>query len=392
VSFAQSQNSSDWELIGNQQVQMLENGSNPFQNNQYTYTVPFTLPLTNAPAPSAALFSAVWDDVNGSQSISVMAPDGTTFTPGSSQILNNITIHGTATTAANTPPGQKSLTLQVAAENAFSTLPTGTYKVNITSDGPLSLPVTALNSQWTSTYSYSQPTAQILGLPSSAMTTLDVPLQGQVQSGLESQATFTVFVDDDAEGHNGVPLQTNVAYGSGTPTASVDVSKLPNGVYYFYDSIDDGFNPTVYSAYSDSVLVVSPLSGQVTNAMTPTALSGITVWIDNPTLPPNGVYDPGTDYSTVTDALGQYSFAGPLPNASFQDGTTYTVGIVVGPGFQATSGSANQNFIYGTGPGETTTASLNFTLDEYTFLSGVVYNDQNNDGKDNNERPCPTCS
>src|SRR5262249_3749909 len=149
---------------------------------------------------------------------SVTAPGNITFSPGDSKVINNVTIQGFATTAANTPVGQKSLTLQVGVQNAFAALPTGSYTAKITSSTQLNLPITAGNSNWTSTYAYTQPTAKILGLPTVVQSSLSVPLQGVVQSGLGNQATFNVYADTHAGGYHGVPLATKIAYGSGTPT------------------------------------------------------------------------------------------------------------------------------------------------------------------------------
>lgn len=409
MSFMSDQDVDSWELIGNQQVQTLEDGGNIFSSNQYTYSVPYTLPPTGAPAPITATFSATWPDVGGTQTFSVVLPDGTTICPG---LISTGTSVGSsqAQPVPNTPPGQKSYMMELYVQEG--SLPTGTYTVQVQSSNALSLDISTTSDQWTAVYSYVQPEIVINSnqqLPD-ARPTLTVPVSAQVQSGLESQSVISLFIDDDPTELDGSLLTlngqgTSIPFGNGFADVTIDLSGLLAKTYYLYATINDGFNPTVTSQ-AVSVTVIPPLAGIVTDSNN-NPLAGVAVWIDNPAAP-NGVYDPplfntdtgefvSGDYSTVTDSQGAYTFSGPLPFPvvvggvtypdTFVDGESYSVGVVVTDGFELPAGVMNpQSFVFDAA----TNAKALFTLNQFTFVEGLVYNDQNNNGmRDGNERAVP---
>src|SRR5262249_27709194 len=144
-------------------------------------------------------------DAQGSQTYSVKLPDGTTISPDSQTSVNvggvQTTIFSSATQPApNTPPGQKSFTMQLFVEGNAE-LPTGEYTVVVTSTVELDLPITSPNDQWTATYAYRQPNVSINatdGQLPDAEPTVIVPLVGAVQAGLESQSFLSVYIDDDS--------------------------------------------------------------------------------------------------------------------------------------------------------------------------------------------------
>ncbi len=159
------------------------------------------------------------------------------------------------------------------------------------------------------------------------------------------------------------------------------------GSYVFSIVFNDAFNPTSVASPSDTFQSAPPLTGTLLDVGDGRnrPLSGFTVFLD---FNGDGLYE-SIEPSDITNALGQYAIysnSGTSPGLvyTFTKNTNYTVGVVLPPvGYDLPSaGSIDQTFTYEGG-----TSTVDFQVLQQATIAGVVYEDLNHDGMQDNGEP-----
>ena len=400
-------------FIGNSEVEAITSGE-VTSNGSYTYPSQYTLAAAgtsfNPPqGATAAIFSVEWPaNVGGSQSMQLTLPNNQTFTLSNGQTFNQKDSTVSNVSVSSTPSadaGMAQMTLRVVGDvnNAYAALQAGTYKFTLVSNTSL-----GQAPNFTHTFAYPTPTISLGALSNTrpAVPTLQVSLSGLVDDYFGAQTTVTVYLDDDAEGYDGVAIASSnpasnpnlgdVAVvvnseGNLTATATVDLTGLRPKAYYFYGYIDDGYNAGVLSTnYSAAVTAEPAVSGFVVDTADGRAddVSGVTVFLDLPDALGNynGVYDgpttdPGTGEQipgepTYITTSGYYEFWGPGPNQLFTNPQSIHIGVVVPIGFDLATNQANPVILQYSG----SSISTNIDLYQHSSINGTIFNDFNQNG------------
>jgi hypothetical protein len=359
-------------VIGNSQVHDIEQMTD--QGPQvYHYYGSITIPPAGAPGGvTNATVSVDWPQDQGTQTVSITLPDGTTYDESRFSSTNGL-ISLVNPAGANTPTSRVVHLEQ--SKDPFVALTPGVYQLTLTSNYQFNTAPT-----FTAVVGYTKPTIDQpvvgAGAPSGAAPfAAPVMLTGKVVTSLGPSARVTLFVDRDGSGYHGTPMPGAAdlpiqvdSQGNWSLQANWDQTGLLPLPYYLYAVINDGTNTPQYSAYSAPYTPLPPLSGTVSDPYpghNGAALAGITVYLD---LNHNGQFDPATDPSTVTGPTGFYSFYPPQLPVN----TPVDVGVVIPTGFLLDPGSRDPVQI--TYDGEHS-AVVNFGLDQLATISGTVYAD-----------------
>ncbi len=203
---------------------------------------------------------------------------------------------------------------------------------------------------------------------------------GYTASDPDSAAQVALYYTLGTTPQNGVPIVTGLAETGGAGTYTWNTAGLAPGSYRIYGVITDESNPSVYSTFAAGRVIIAPPPGQITGRVfddrnnSGTAdngeagVSGITLFLDGNN---NSALDSG-EVTATTDAFGNYAFTVPSQQ-------TYRVGVQVPAGSARTSpgGSGVQSVTLFSGG---TASEVNFGLFQTPTLSGVVFEDVNNDG------------
>jgi hypothetical protein len=354
----------DVSVIGNDEVDAINNGNDNPTPQVYRYYASFVAPL----GATYGTLGMSWPAAAGTQSIAVLPPGGSTPIDEGEFNPNTNGLALVPQYSSPNTPNAKTVHVVGDVNDPNKPLPAGVYQLILTSTSKLVSAPT-----FKGVFGYPKPTISVGDLPPDPTGTVPVPLTTSVDEGFASLTRISLFADSNNSGYNGTPIPglVNVPYQS-NPTLTWDPAGLLPLPYYVYAVINDGTNTPVYSAYSQAVTPIPALSGIVAdpkNGGKP--LSGFTVYLDDNH---NGQFDPGSDPSTTTGPSGFYAFNPPqLPVNQPVD-----VGVVIPRGFQLDPASQDpiQRTYDGTEP-----VTADFGLDELASIEGTVFDDQNRNGR-----------
>lgn len=366
--------------IGKHAIGEIKDGDYTPPTKLYTYSKSFQVPT----GATVAEFQVQWPEAKGTQTVAYE------FVPtGGSHESDNIiqqSDFGTskapnATLIANSTDAPASTLLTQLNDPQLESA--GTYYYYLYSTEKFEDPDTDLN--WQFTYSIPDPVVSLASdLPPSLDTdpTIGVNIQYQVGPGLDSGTTVTLYADTDNQGYDGFKVNSfTPSSDSGTKdNVTWNLTNLPLGEYYIYASINDGQNPTVYSAYSTqtdfeptgliSGYVVDTVNGNI-------GVPGIQMYIDQNG---DGKFDPSTEPSWTTNGDGYYRFdyEDAAHTTPLQSGSSYQVGLVTVEGVALSSGNnpraitASSSDPFGAG--------TTFGLQINSSIQGTVFQDANQNG------------
>lgn len=247
-------------------------------------------------------------------------------------------------------------------------------------------------------YTNSSISAPVLGSPApaamqrlqsgaAAITALTTGTQMPVQLdywmlGLHaSNATITLYLDDDASGYDGRAIARDLPYGTHHP---VDGGSLvhpwpvaghirrPHSAYYLYARLDSPGRSPTFSSYSGPYHISPPLHGRVVDsARTNAPLRGMRVFLDEDL---DGAFTPFIDRTVLTNPNGEFAFHALTAGV-------YRVGVIPPPGFEhnpSSGGAPDVYYDFTYTPG--TSISVDFHLNQLRSISGYVFVDANENG------------
>lgn len=352
----------DFKLISNKQVDSIKNEFQQTAPQSYTYSSTFNVPS----GTTHATFFVDWFDPSVEASISILPP-------GYSDAIPSIEF------PTQQQPGF-SLVPALDSEHSYGVHAVGAVgALDITLDAGewivLLQSKAQLTPYWTSVMGNVTPTIAIGPVESNpTLSPVVVPITASTDTDFAEQTTLALFVDTDASGYNGAPVPgaANIPFSYDTGFAfDWDLKGLAARPYYLYATINDGVNKPVNSAYYGPINPIPPIGGVVTDPIHGNPLTGVRVFLDGDG---NGRFDPERDVSSLTNATGNYAFFDlpPLP-LGFD---TYTVGVIIPPGFQLDQDSQNLVQVSFTGD----PVSVDFGLDEFASINGTVFIDVNGNG------------
>ncbi|TMM32111.1 choice-of-anchor D domain-containing protein [Polaribacter aestuariivivens] len=165
----------------------------------------------------------------------IVKVEGTTETPSYTITLPN----GTALTPVNAKSlGYLQENAEISVEKAsyyvLKNTPVGTYKINIT--GSDTYQVDVFGAEFTGNIDITSINHN--------QTTKELKINW-TDSDVDSDAKVSFFYDTDNNGFDGNAIQTDISEDDATDELTFDTSKLENGTYYVYGSINDGVNQPV---------------------------------------------------------------------------------------------------------------------------------------------------
>jgi hypothetical protein len=352
----------DLSVIGSSDIQQIESPPPAPQNQQYQYSIPFTVP-SNA---TQATLRVHWPVAGGTQSVAVgpPGPNSTLIQQSQFSAANGISLIPQFATRQD-----YAVSLVGSSQDPFTALTPGQYILQLTSDVDYTT-----NPTLTASYGYARPQIAVGALPANPTQFQEpITLTGKVTTSLSQDARASLFFDSNRTGYHGTPIPgaqnlpvTVDDQGNWQVQANWDLDGLLPLPYYVYATINDSVNGTVYSAYSNGVTPSPLFSGVVSNPKNGDALRSFTVYLD---LNNNGQFDP-TDPQTTTNGNGFYAFdSKQLPLI----GSSFYVGVVVPSGYQYDSNGANPNPDYIRNY-DGTKKSVPFAVDEFEAIQGTVYN------------------
>lgn len=409
-------------VIGSNQIAQIEQDLGQTSDKQYAYQS-----LPNVPTGStSALFQTTYPTSQGFQYYTITLPNGTVITqqdilnrattPSTTYTVNGVTSNISPLNFSQTSPGSSTTTstLQILfvgdPSDTFAAIPPGTYQFTVVSDTVMS-PIP----QFITTVGTAAPTGTVANLGESSsgfrLTSPNqtVSISGQIDPAFANNATIDLFVVSDAaareltgQGPNassavlgGLLLHRGLnptlsENGSTTFTASVnvDLSFLTPAAYKLYAVVNDGYNPPVTTSLTESFTLTHTLSGNLTNATITSGANGLPGWLLFLDVNQNGQFDPP---SSALNADGSTPYSDPFTISVGEDGyygffyqgdlTGIDVGVQVKNGYVATSSNTHtvdgQVYVYASA----NVSSQSFTFNEYLSISGTVFSDLNQDGK-----------
>lgn len=217
--------------------------------------------------------------------------------------------------------------------------------------------------------------------------TLEVNLEYWMTQHQTPNATISFFLDDDEQGYDGVPIASDLPYGTHVPDVGGALSlawekqgtrRAPHDNYRIYARLDHPDRSPTYSPYSAPFTIYPAVHGAVKDSVRgDSPLSGMRVFIDTNL---NDRFDRG-EPTSLTNSLGQFAFQ-TLAAGEYQ------LGVIPPPGFTFNQGLGQPEdirypFTHTSGLSQSFTFDVNLLRN----ISGYVFEDVNLDGSKAAQEP-----
>lgn len=362
--------------IGKHTIGEIKDGDYSPPTKVYTYSKSFQVPT----GATVAEFQVQWPEAKGTQTVAYeFVPTGGSHHDSNIIQQSDFGNGNNATLIANSTDAPASTLLTQLTNPQLESA--GTYYYYLYSTEKFEDSDTDLD--WQFTYSIPDPVVSLASdLPSGFHTdpSIGVDIQYQIGPGLASGTVVTLYADTDNQGYDGFKVNSfTPSNDSGTKdNVTWNLTNLPLGDYFIYASINDGQNPTVYSAYStqSNFEPTGPVSGYVLDSINDNVgVPGIQMYIDQNG---DGAFDPSTEPSWTTNGDGYYRFdyEDAAHTSPLQSGSTYQVGLVTVEGVALSSGNNPRSItspdLFGT--------DAEFGLQINSSIQGTVFQDTDQNG------------